>query len=339
MNDFLNLANATRPQMMGNAPMGAGGMAGLDYAMQRQQQQGFLDKAAQLAELEAKRKASEAEADGPLKDMERKKKMLEATFAVLGPHSNAWQAAKTPEEKAEILSMIEADPNIPDGFKKRIQGQPQERLDRIMGAVWNARTNTPGQQNKIDLEGKKGENSASTARIRNQGKLESDILRIMGAASMQEAKLKAQKEIAQAKAATPTKEKPLTSDQLFAKNLERLYPDDPETQANEYLKSKIYNAQAPLQAKAAAGQAIGLPVQSPPSLKITPPKGQSTSSPKQDTAPQKQEQKPTTVNVNDLESGKTFNGRVITKVVKNKVTGERVIALDNGEIYSFNPRK
>lgn len=276
MNDYMQLAQLMAPKMMGNAPMGAGAMAGLDFAQQRNEQRTFLDKAAQMAELKAKMESQKAEqmaADAPVKAMERQKKLLELSFASIGPYSNAWDAAKSPQEKQVILDEISNDPNVPEGFRQKFKGAPTEKVDSLFKMVRNSQFNTPQFAQKTGVEEVKGDKRIEQEKIKGANALDRKILEVMGANNRQEAALKAKKELQDAMIAakeSAASGKPLSTDQLLAKNIAEMY-DDPETQANELMKVKALQANMQLGSKAAGAQAVGINVPTPQVPKVAPP--------------------------------------------------------------------
>ncbi len=267
MDEYMQLAQLMAPKMMGNAPMGAGAMAGLDFANQRNQQQTFLDKAAQMAELKAKmeaQKANDMAADAPLKAMERQKKMLEMTFASIGPYSNAWDAAKSPQEKQTILDEISNDPNVPEGFRQKIKGAPSDKVDSLFKMARNAQFNTPQYAQKTGVEEVKGNKRIEQAQV----KADVDIFKAMLNATTQK-ELQASREAAQArlKQMGGTKEGKQTINNLIAEYSKKAAEETITPQESEVLKMlmqqqiNVGTATAKMQGdvKAAQGAALNIP--------------------------------------------------------------------------------
>lgn len=174
MPSFLDMAQASRPQMMGNAPsVVAGGMYGQD--MRRHDE--FLQKAAMLAQIKAKLQGQHADEMGAaapgrmdkimvdnalnrqdrndigtLTDNrafknsqdgeDRRTKAREAAMKEFGPYADAWGSENA--DKPSIRQAIR-DADIRWG-KSHTSDIPDDKLDAIMNMVSEARKNDPAMR-------------------------------------------------------------------------------------------------------------------------------------------------------------------------------------------------
>jgi hypothetical protein len=173
--DFFDLARLAKPQMMPNAPVGAGFGAGFDYGQQQQRQDGFIKGAAGLAELRAKMEAAKAEeesagAPGRLADIglknkvsqdalddadttlqtagqERKNKLdasrikeMHQSIEKLDNYLNGWENL-TDKEKAVRKKMVQAD-GATFG-KTKLGDLSDEDFDQTMRALRKAQVQNP----------------------------------------------------------------------------------------------------------------------------------------------------------------------------------------------------
>lgn len=220
MADYLGVANAARPQMMPSAPLGAGGVAGMMYGQDQRRHDELLQQAAAQAEMEAQRKAMEAEEfslarPGRLAGINLKNAISQDSLdaynqdgmgrqnafnevenkgisqneeikKVLAPLFNALGGKDEQQAKAaydEIVSNVPRFKSIP---YEKMRSQAQARMH-------GQTTENPAQINKVNLEEVKGENSYAREYLKQQG-----------ANTRQERELIMKREIAKLKAVNPS---------------------------------------------------------------------------------------------------------------------------------------
>jgi hypothetical protein len=188
-NPYTSLANIQRPEMMGNAPVGGGASAGLQYAQQLQRQNATMDQASQFAQLQAIMKAKQADeysagAPGRMADIqvgnaeaqnkqanlpsilgaqsnafatnlsESKRKKMEAAMDELSPYANSYVNAKDEDTKQAVIDMMKSDGYTKIG-NKSIDEIPPATLDKFMQMTRQRAVNSVGQQQKTELETQK----------------------------------------------------------------------------------------------------------------------------------------------------------------------------------------
>jgi len=191
-NDYLSLAQLSRPQMRGNAPIGGGGGAGADYYQQQNQHQQFLAQATQQAQRQAEAQAADAEekalgapgrratiksgnalAEGNLAltpqllDNQRKKVMGEGgkldqeelgrQLKILDEFAQEYVQAKDEEGKKEVITRMKAAGLEKLGPQSVDELYTSGRLDAAMERRFNKLVNSPSHLQKRQIEKDKAE--------------------------------------------------------------------------------------------------------------------------------------------------------------------------------------
>ena len=204
--DYGTLAQLMKPEMMPNAPIGAGGMAGQMYYQDKSRQDEALRQAASLAQLNAQQEAMKAEEfsraqpgrlanidtenalaqgklgtvpdllsrqgteakTGAMKASEDQKEVLRKQ---LEPYANDWANTSDPEVKKSILQQMKRD-GITQLGNKNIDDVDPEKLDPIMQMIRSRQINTPAQVQKMDIEKSKEASAERRAEIAAKAKVD-----------------------------------------------------------------------------------------------------------------------------------------------------------------------
>jgi hypothetical protein len=197
--DYDGLAKIAKPEMMPNAPLGAGGMAGMMYYQDKNRQDGYIEKAGQLAELQARMKAQQADeysqaAPGRQADIQVNNGMAQgrlqnlpyaqeeqsntaqakattsltarrqAALDAINPYANDWAQADTPAKKRAVRQQM-IDDKVKIG-NKNVEDADEEQLDAIMKIARGRQENSPAQAQKMALEKQKGDNKYSQEELK-----------------------------------------------------------------------------------------------------------------------------------------------------------------------------
>ncbi len=225
--DYFSLAQLTRPQMMPNAPIGGGAMAGLQFGKDANRQDEFIRQAASLAQLDAMMKAQAAEenmagAPGRMDDIQTKNalaagkrrtlpsllssqqdeatagadmskaKTIQAEMGKLAEYSDQWDAATSAEDRASIKADMAAKLGTIGPRRIPITSIPDDRFDEMMSRVRRAREHSVKQAQSLEK-----------VEQQNQGKL--DVAEVSAAARERAAEIGARARQEAAKAAASGK--------------------------------------------------------------------------------------------------------------------------------------
>jgi hypothetical protein len=184
--NYGTLAQLSAPQMMPNAPMGAGATAGQMYYQDKARQEAALNQAGGLAALDAQMRSGaageyNAGAPGRMADIQTQNALaqgrsgdlphmltkqseeakagantataqrIQSEIAKLSPYSDLWAAAKTPEERAAVVNQIKQKEGGKIG-DRHIDEIPPEKLDQLMTVVRRSAVNTPKHAQQMEVE-------------------------------------------------------------------------------------------------------------------------------------------------------------------------------------------
>lgn len=217
--NYGTLAQLTKPQMRGNAPVGDGFGAGADYARDESRHDAMLRQAAMMAQRDAELKAQAADeygmaGPGRLSDIRTKNALaegqegmlpnllsnqrrkieaegskydqaeFEAQIKKLDEFAQEWKQAKDPSSKEDIVERMKAAGLSKIGPKTVDELHASGKLDGLMERRFNKLVNSPAHLQKREIEGDK----AAAALKKEQEKIAS---REKVAKWVQEAKSKA----------------------------------------------------------------------------------------------------------------------------------------------------
>lgn len=201
--NYLTLANAQRPTMMPNAPIGAGGMAGQMYFNDKAKQDASLEQATGLAAMDAQMRASAADeysrgAPGRQADIDVSNAMsggkrdnlpsaldkqridsetgaqsaratqLEVLRKTVEPYADQWDTATPPQK--EIIRQQMIDDGVKLG-KKDVSELSTVQMDQVMKVTRQGAVNSVSHEQKMDLE----ETKQDAATQRNAASIESRL--------------------------------------------------------------------------------------------------------------------------------------------------------------------
>lgn len=203
---YNGLANMTQPQMMGNAPVGAGATAGLQYGRDKARHDGFINKAAELAQLDAQMKALQAEEanfsqpmrkdalrlkgeriKGSLAELpeefdtrrlEREARGVKAKSAIqkeaeekLSKWASRWNSAPDEETKRDMLDEMEKE-GITTLGKRVLKQAPIDRIDSIMKGITGGEYNHPKLRTQREIAAGRVQGQKDVATIRAEADTE-----------------------------------------------------------------------------------------------------------------------------------------------------------------------
>lgn len=208
--DYDTLARLQQPQMMPNAPMGAGGMAGMMYYRDKEDQQDTLAKLSQVSDMKAQMLRGEmdehnAGAPGRMADIGLKNVMStgalnnaptalesqrnesetkasttrtakqQALIEEATPFANQWVQAKDKESK-DLLREMWKQQGVTIGGKK-IDEIPDSHMDKLMSMSYESHVNSSGNVAKRLQAATTGEYSLERERIKAAAALERSNIR------------------------------------------------------------------------------------------------------------------------------------------------------------------
>lgn len=294
--DYSTLAGLARPDMNQAQNFGSGFGSGMRFNAQNAQFQNFLAMASQEAEIQARRKAQEAEefsaaAPGRMakidlankqatddnsiyEDSGRETKVLEAfnkldkakqekiklAYEKYSDVVNAIDGAKSDEEVTEAIAAVKAK----NGDVGPFEGMNPKEAKMRAKALFVSQSHTPASQIKQDIEGAKGSNRLAVAALQQAG-----------ADGRTDRIIAAKKAVAQLTADKPNK---------FS-ILKEAYGDDYEGMLQFLLTEKATNAITTGAAnantvKALTGGDVNVPVPQAPSPPTPTPKAKAGGNPK-----------------------------------------------------------
>ncbi len=213
--DYGQLAQLMQPQMMPNAPVGAGGMAGQMYYQDKARQDQALEGAGGLAQLNAIMQMMDAQEkaagqpgrmadintntalsqgrnqtlpnllsiqknEAETKDLGSQQTRREAILNQVNPYANLWSEAKDDDSKRAVLDMMKSSGVTKIG-SRNIDEIELPMMDKLMGMARSKQINTPAQVGKERVETLKGDNSYSREVLKQQGAIERAQIRAAAA--------------------------------------------------------------------------------------------------------------------------------------------------------------